>query len=678
MDRPFNYIGQSAYEWQITAPAQAAMVGLGKGLATILGTATLANALPCAPTSPASLQVQMGAGEIYQLAALEATAMATLPADTGHIILKQGVNLDPVNLICSPPGTVGQSIAYLIEAQYQDNDVSVDPTTGSTNIVLSFFDASNPATPWSGPNNSAASSNTFRKGIVALQAKAGTAATTGTQVAPAADAGWVPLYVVTVANGQATITSGNIAIAPGAPFITETLTQKISQATGDGRYLKITDYQSGAPNYAIAAEVGGSPNVWTAALTPAPAALVDGMQVDIDFSATNTAAGPTLNLNGLGALTIYEADGATPLPIGLLPLNAILRYRSTSGGRWALISAAPITTGVVSFNTRTGAVTLTSGDVTTALGYTPLDAAGSVTGTAKITFFTSTIGSASINIPHGAVPTTLVNGDLWTTTGGVFARVNGSTQQLATATGSVASFNTRTGAVTLTSGDVTTALGYTPLNPAGGTMTGALNIAASGAGGAGVNLAVGTAPTTPNNGDLWITSGGIFAHVAGITISFIAGPTTTTSGDFVVWNSTTGSAVKDVAAAASIDLWTGTDNTKPLTSLTLANAGLEDGLVDGATVNWNMAQGFNANWTVAGNGHTLATPTGAIAGRTYVLRVIQGGAGSFTPVLPGCFDFGVNGTPAFSTTPGKRDAIFLYCETGGGSPNFIATFYKGS
>jgi hypothetical protein len=41
---------------------------------------------------------------------------------------------------------------------------------------------------------------------------------------------------------------------------------------------------------------------------------------------------------------------------------------------------------------------------------------------------------------------------------------------------SVASFNTRIGAITLLSSDVTTALGYTPVNKAGDTMTGALTL----------------------------------------------------------------------------------------------------------------------------------------------------------------------------------------------------------
>lgn len=49
-----------------------------------------------------------------------------------------------------------------------------------------------------------------------LQAKAGIAATRGTQTAPAVDAGYVALAVVTVANGQSTVTSGNIvAVSSG-------------------------------------------------------------------------------------------------------------------------------------------------------------------------------------------------------------------------------------------------------------------------------------------------------------------------------------------------------------------------------------------------------------------------------------------------------------------------------
>lgn len=42
----------------------------------------------------------------------------------------------------------------------------------------------------------------------------------------------------------------------------------------------------------------------------------------------------------------------------------------------------------------------------------------------------STASLAPINIPHGTAPSSPTNGDLWTTTSGIFARVNGSTLSL--------------------------------------------------------------------------------------------------------------------------------------------------------------------------------------------------------------------------------------------------------
>jgi hypothetical protein len=55
---------------------------------------------------------------------------------------------------------------------------------------------------------------------------------------------------------------------------------------------------------------------------------------------------------------------------------------------------------------------------------------GTKTFTAQTFFKAGSTGSASINMPHGAAPTTPVDGDVWTTTTGVFARINGATQQV--------------------------------------------------------------------------------------------------------------------------------------------------------------------------------------------------------------------------------------------------------
>jgi hypothetical protein len=59
-------------------------------------------------------------------------------------------------------------------------------------------------------------------------------------------------------------------------------------------------------------------------------------------------------------------------------------------------------------------------------GYALLSGA---TFTGKINTPAVTTASAFLNLPHGTAPTTPVNGDVWSTTGGIFWRQNGATQQ---------------------------------------------------------------------------------------------------------------------------------------------------------------------------------------------------------------------------------------------------------
>ena len=83
------------------------------------------------------------------------------------------------------------------------------------------------------------------------------------------------------------------------------------------------------------------------------------------------------------------------------------------------------------------------------------------------------------------------------------------------------------------------ALGFRPVNRAGDTMLGRLNILPSAATQAGVNIAPGIDPTAPVNGDVWLTLSGFYVRVAGITYNLALGaivpsrlpaPTTTTFG----------------------------------------------------------------------------------------------------------------------------------------------------
>lgn len=160
---------------------------------------------------------------------------------------------------------------------------------------------------------------------------------------------------------------------------------------------------------------------------------------------------------------------------------------------------------------------------------------------AKLTTFTPTVSSASILLPHGVAPTGLVDGDMWTTTSGLFVRINGVTEQLADLTN-----NTFTGKQTLPASTTSAAplnlgTGVAPTSPVDGdvwatsgalfaringtteqladlsanTFTGKQSLPASTTSAAPINLGEGVAPISPVNGDVWVTSGAVFAQFNG-------------------------------------------------------------------------------------------------------------------------------------------------------------------
>jgi hypothetical protein len=215
MDRPIVYSGQIPLSSDLLNSSKNAMIGLSKLAAAILGTGTLVNGLACTPTAPASLSVNVAAGEIYQMAAMDATAYGGLAADVTHTLLKQGISLDTTTLALTAPATVGQSINYLIQATYEDIDSNL--------VVLPFYNSANPLQALNGQGGNGQSLPTMRKGQCVIGLKAGASANTGTQATPAPDAGYVGLWVVTVAYGQTTITAPNIVAYANAPFVNSSL-----------------------------------------------------------------------------------------------------------------------------------------------------------------------------------------------------------------------------------------------------------------------------------------------------------------------------------------------------------------------------------------------------------------------------------------------------------------------
>jgi hypothetical protein len=226
VDRVEVYQNELLLNQDILNTNKDAMIGLAKLTDCIIGNVTSLNNLPCVQNSPPALNVLVGPGEIYQYLATDATTYGTLPADP-NLIQKQGILLDQVTLACPAPATVGFSVDYLIQVTLTEQDIN--------GLSRAFYNSSNPATPIF------TFVNQTRNDLCNVQVKAGTPAATGTQVPPAPDSGFIGAYVVTVAHGQTTIINSDISVYPNAPFIVEKLQDKISEATGDARYVRIDE-----------------------------------------------------------------------------------------------------------------------------------------------------------------------------------------------------------------------------------------------------------------------------------------------------------------------------------------------------------------------------------------------------------------------------------------------------
>lgn len=212
MDRIIFAPSQVVQDTDLGNMQRNAMIGLGYIAQMMLGAETAVVGLACTPTTPtASLTVNVGVGMLAVLTTIDSTPFGSIALD-GNPLMKMGVNYDGAKpFTFTAPATTGQSINYLIEATLSESD--------GTPVVAPYYNPTTPTFPFSGPSNDGLTQNTLRAQSVGLQVKAGTAAATGSQTTPSADSGWVPLVVVTVANGQTQITSSSIAVHPAAPYL---------------------------------------------------------------------------------------------------------------------------------------------------------------------------------------------------------------------------------------------------------------------------------------------------------------------------------------------------------------------------------------------------------------------------------------------------------------------------
>jgi len=216
MDRQIVYPASIPLDTDILGIQRNVMVALGYLAQVTLGITTVVDGLACTPTSPTSMSVSIGPGSITQFGVIDSTAFGSLPALNDPLV-RLGVNVASTEFNVLLPTVPGQSINYLVEASFLETD--------ATPVVLPYYNAQNPAQPYSGPNGSGVLQNTQRLQSVQLQVKAGAPASTGMQATPSVDLGWVGLYIITVPYGQASVSASNISVYPTAPFVTWKLPQ---------------------------------------------------------------------------------------------------------------------------------------------------------------------------------------------------------------------------------------------------------------------------------------------------------------------------------------------------------------------------------------------------------------------------------------------------------------------
>jgi hypothetical protein len=195
-------------------PQRNVEIALGFLLQAAFGNSTVIDGLAVTPTSPASLQVKVGPGSIIFATTVDTltSGFGSLPVDNSDPLVKIGINLTSTTMAAlAAPAGAGNSQNWLLEAQFIEAD--------SGAVVLPYYNAANPSVPYTGPANAGTTNNTARTNRVQLQWKGGTIAATGQQVTAAPDAGWVGVAVVTVANGQSTITASNITAYAATPSV---------------------------------------------------------------------------------------------------------------------------------------------------------------------------------------------------------------------------------------------------------------------------------------------------------------------------------------------------------------------------------------------------------------------------------------------------------------------------
>ena len=262
--------------------------------------------------------------------------------------------------------------------------------------------------------------------------------------------------------------------------------------------------------------------------------------------------------------------------------------------------------GITTATTRTLTLPNNSGQI--------LITAGPQTITGLKTLPAGAIGQPSLRIPHGVAPTTPTDGDVWTTTGGFFSRINGVTVDLAAAGGGGVTDGDK-GDITVTASGATWTIdpGVVSLAKQADVATGTVFYRKTALTGSPEVQTLATLKTDlgltgTNSGDQTITLTGDVAGSGSGSFAATIAPDAITNAKLA--NVATATIKGRVTAATGDpeDL-TGTQATTLLDTFTSTSKGLAPAS-GGGTTNFLRADGA---WTAAGGGNPVAVQDEGVA-----------------------------------------------------------------
>lgn len=218
-DRQIVYFQEQVDVTDFLQGQQNGYVGLAKFMQQILGSPAFGGFV-CTPTPAPSLNVDVGAGEIYSAEPTDITEYGVSPLSipaNPQIILKQG-QYNGGTFSTPAPTNPGDIIKYLIQIAFQEIDNVTENRLYETTGLQPTL--------------------TRRQDIADVQIKAGTPSPS--PLVPTPDIGYAGAWVITVAYGQTSVTGGDIEPYSGAPFFGtsygDSYQDKVNFTTANNRF----------------------------------------------------------------------------------------------------------------------------------------------------------------------------------------------------------------------------------------------------------------------------------------------------------------------------------------------------------------------------------------------------------------------------------------------------------